>query len=190
MLWEWVALGVLFFLMRQTMSAREDARRLVGVLLTTTVVLAGLGIWQHFVFYPQAVRDYDQKRAELDRLRNEPAPLQEAAARQARIQEIESEWYVQGVPLDGSSRQLYEQRLRSSNEPCGMFALANSFAALLMVGLFAAFPLLRDAWTTRGVARGKFLAVAACTLLIAYCLVLTKSRTAWAGLFAGLLTWE
>jgi len=190
LMWEWISLGVLFLLLRQWLTTRATARRMAGVLLTTAVVLAALGIWQHFVFYPQAAREYDRNRAELDRLLSAPpaASPQEAAARRNRLRDLQAELFAQGVPLEGPARQLYEQRLRSSTEPFGLFGLANSFAGLLLVGLFAALAAAEHAWRG-GAPRARLAAAGAAVLLVGYCLVLTKSRTAWVGLLVGLGLW-
>jgi len=190
LMWEWISLGVLFLLLRQWLTTRAAARRMAGVLLTTTVVLAALGIWQHFVFYPQAAREYDRNRAELDRLLSAPpaASPQEAAANRDRLRNLQAELFAQGVPLEGPARQLYEQRLRASTEPFGLFGLANSFAGLLLVGLFAALAAAERAWRS-GASRARLAAAGAAVLLVGYCLVLTKSRTAWVGLLVGLGLW-
>src|SRR5262249_53706738 len=72
-----------------------------------------------------------------------------------------------------------------SSEPIGMFALANTLAGLLAwaaviwAGLLGAAD--RDAlWWQRTIA-------AALGMLLLYCLLLTKSRTAFVGLVAGIV---
>ncbi len=190
MMWEWVSLGVLFFLMRQIFFGPRDARRILTVLLTTTTVLAGLGVWQHYVFYPQATREYDAQKSELERLRKEilSAAPQQARNLQARIQEIESNFFAQGIPLEGPAQQLYEQRLRASTEPFGLFALANSYAGLLLPGLFVGLTSLAGVRAGNS-GRGSMVMIAFVVTLIGFALLLTKSRTAWVGLAVGLSSW-
>jgi hypothetical protein len=185
MLWEWVGLGVSFFLLRQTIRTAVDVRRVLLVLVTTTSVLAGLGLWQHYVFYPQTAAQYKQLRDELDRLENAPA---DQAARQ-RIRELHVEFASQEIPIQGPGRIAWESRLRSSTEPFGLFALANTFAGLLTAWLTVALGVLQRAWRP---IRAQWFAVGLITasvILMAFCLLLTKSRTAWAGFCTGLIIW-
>ena len=191
MTWEWVGLGVTFFLVRQTIRTQAERRRVLLALVVTTASLSGLGIWQHYVSYPNMVGDYDRMRSELDGLEEKaatPSTAQESAARARRIGELRLEFSSQNIPLEGPARALFEQRLRSSSEPFGLFALANTFAGLLIVGLIVGLALLAGAWQHTRTRTELFVAVLAVGL-IAFCLVLTKSRTAWAGLLAGLATW-
>ncbi|MGE3315209.1 MAG: O-antigen ligase family protein [Planctomycetaceae bacterium] len=190
MAWEWVSLGTLYFLLRQVMVDRASLRTLAVTIAATVVMLAGFGIWQHYVFYPSAVRDYDARRLELNQLKNAPpaATADESSRRMQRIRAIESEFYAEGVPASESGQQLFERRLRNSREPFGMFALANSFAGLLLVGFVLTLGLFADAISTGGPRRSTIM-LAAAALVIAYCLLLTKSRSALVGLAAGLVVW-
>lgn len=188
--WEWVGLAVSFFLIRQTVTTVNAARRLVTVMLTTAVCLAGLGLWQHYVFYPQTVEEYDRKSDELERLltASPPRTQSEAAGRLRRLRELH-EWFItRDIPPAGPARLLWEQRLRSSTEPFGMFALANTFAGFLLVWLVVALSLLGRAGRA-GTSWWNLTAVACATTLLAFCLILTKSRTAWVGLAAALAVW-
>ncbi len=221
MLWEWIGLGVAFFLIRQTVRTRAGAQRVLLVMVATAVSLSGLGLWQHYVFYPQAARHYQEQRNELDRLTlSSPGNniLQESQ-RLNRIRELRREFARQEIPLAGPGRSLWEQRLRSSTEPFGLFALANSFAGLLVVWLIVALAMIKGqrgrgaegqrnkgaegqrgkgAEGQRGRGAGQkngvthfcaFVPLPLCAFLLAFCLLLTKSRTAWVGLCAGLSTW-
>lgn len=187
MLWEWVGLGVSFFLIRQILRTSADIRRLILVMVSTATVLAGLGVWQHYVFYPQASQAYQQQRNELDRLLSAPLPTdpQDALRRQQRVREIESDFVRQDIPLDGPGRELFEQRLEASSEPFGMFALANTFAGLLLAWLIVA---LGGMVSSEFGVRNSILHVPN-SALMAFCLLLTKSRTAVVGLLAGLVVW-
>ena len=204
MAWEWLGLGVTFFLLRQIVPAqgpgageegREknrgrgagsspgdgSANRLAMIVATIGVVLAGLGIWQHYVYYPRAYEEYRGIESELDKLRENPA------GNARRIGELELKLQANGVPSEKAGRRQFENRLRFSNEPFGPFALANTFAGFLFVAIILAGDLFRAA--RRPLTKSGAIAWAAVFLLLVYCLVLTKSRTAWIALVVALAFW-
>lgn len=196
MLWEWTALAVSFTVLRRVFSSSADRRHLLVMLLAAIVALAGFGIWQHFVWYPQSAAQYEKIRQELDRLeRHRPAEGQvELSLRwQNRVDALRKELFDQGVEASmqsGPGRARLEDRLKHSTEPFGRFALANTFAGLLLVGLLLLCGLLWNA--VREAAPGKGVRIAfltAAVALVAYCLLLTKSRTAYVGLAAGVGMW-
>ena len=186
MFWEWSAVGMQFFLLRQTLTT---ACRRVAFLKTSVVlwtVLAGHGIWQHFVWYPSNVALYQSQRAELEELeQSRPADAQAAVRTASRMDAIRRDFVAQGVPLSGPQRGLFERRLRDSKEPIAFFALANSLG-----GMLATVVVLWVAWLCEmrpGSQRSKrrlVLGVAA-VLLVSGCLLLTKSRSALVGCGAG-----
>ncbi len=83
------------------------------------------------------------------------------------------------------------QRLLESTEPLGRFALANSLAAMLLVGLF----LIAGEWVGRRLSSGSAVSgrsgalglavLSVLTVVIAFVLLLTKSRTAMVGACCG-----
>lgn len=161
--WEWVGLGVCFFLIRQTVRTGVAARRLVGVMVAVGICLAALGLWQHYVSFPETRAEYQQNK-------------------------FNRAWMVEaGIPQDPTGRALFEERLKSS-EPFGMFALANTFAGLLLVWFLVAVGTITSAWQSRS-NKKEMLALILAAGLMAYCLILTKSRTAGVGLLAGLTVW-
>lgn len=191
MAWEWVGLGVTFFLLRQIVPAGaiqgsasrgvSFASRLALVVATVGVVLAGFGIWQHYVYYPRAYEEYRGIESELGKLRENPA------ANARRIGELQLKLEAQGVPSEKRGLEQFENRLRFSNEPFGPFALANTFAGFLLVAIILAGGLFRS--VRRPLTKGRVFAWAAAFLLLVYCLVLTKSRTAWIGIIVALFSW-
>lgn len=187
--WEWVGLGVACFLLRQTLPTVALARRLVGMMVIVSVTLAALGLWQHYIVYPSILREYEQKQGELIQLSELSAPTSrdEGYRRVGKLRELQR-WMMQnGIPQDETARALFENRLRSS-EPFGMFALANTFAGVLLVWFLAAIGGIAFLWRSRPDWR-KLIAPLAAVALIGFCLILTKSRTAWVGLAAGLGVW-
>lgn len=193
MLWEWVGVAVTFSLLRQTISP-QTRNRFVRTILVTTTALACYGLWQPMFWYPSNVREYESLRAELDSV--ESAPGLSPQERATRQQVLRAEFVSQGIPLSGPSQQLFERRLRDSQEPLGFFALANTFAGFMAVSLV----LLSGAFLHQILPKGNVLAsgmvphrnrwltalIAVAMLLAAYCLILTKSRTAWGGTLVGL----
>ncbi|QDT25987.1 O-antigen ligase family protein [Gimesia panareensis] len=188
MLWEWVALGFSFSLLRRVVAVPTLRITFLQCLLATIVLLSLYGIWQHHWMYRQLAQEYLSVRQQYD-----------AAVTPDASVKFQNELISMGVPahaLQGSSRQLWEDRLLKSNEPLGMFALANTFAGLLAVGFLISFAMsihsLFPPQTAEGApalrSRFQIGVYLLCTMLIGYCLILTKSRSAWGGLLAGLVS--
>ncbi len=117
----------------------------------------------------------------MERLRQDPA------ANARRIGQIEFSLQSQGVPSEKAGREQFEGRLRFSSEPFGPFALANTFAGFLFVALILAADLFLQ--SRRPLTLGTAIIWGIVLLLVLYCLVLTKSRTAWIGLVVALAFW-
>jgi len=210
MMWEWSALAVLISTLRQTLLSEAAKDRFHQTFLTLGITLAVLGIWQHYIWYPGNRIDYDTRRSELEQL--DSAESLSLSERQ-RQRDLQTQFLHDNIPLSGPQRDLFERRLRDSTEPLGFFALANSFAAilamvtvLLTAGLISALadalqnapgsspaqetgpenragPVrhfsIRD-WTQSNALQLAYLAV------VGFSLLLTKSRTAFAGTAAGI----
>ena len=194
MLWEWVGVAVTFSLIRQTITAESRARFLQTAMVVITA-LACYGIWQPAFWYPSNLRDYENLRAELTSVESssELSP-QEQTKRQL---ELRAQFVSRGIPLSGPALQLFERRLRDSKEPLGFFALTNTFAAfmatslVLLAGAMLRELLPKDAASNSKPAannRGFVCALGIALLLVAYCLLLTKSRSAWGGTLVGIAT--
>ncbi|MEJ7595153.1 MAG: O-antigen ligase family protein, partial [Planctomycetaceae bacterium] len=104
------------------------------------------------------------------------------------VNEITQLFQDREIPMYGSSRIAWENRLLSSSEPFATFSLANTLAGILATGLVL---LIGQASSTVGEQRRAswlstmLLVIQIC--LIAYCLILTKSRSAWLGTCVGLV---
>ncbi len=186
MFWEWVGLGLSFFLLRQVLRTKSHVRRLLTLMITAAVLLASLGIWQHYIEFPRLRANFERMRNEL----GEQSKIGTYSAQQ-KTARLQKELAEMGVPQNAVGRSLWENRLRST-EPFATFALANTLAGFLVAWLLAGAGFLafqtrlsdfRASATWRDA--GKLL----CLLLIGFCLVLTKSRTAWVGFVAGLCAW-
>ncbi len=176
MLWEWVALGLMFFLTRQMIRTACEARALVAVMMALAVVLAAYGFYQVFVGLPAAREQYAQNP---DRV----------------LREL-NQWF----PAGSAERMRFESRLQST-EPLGTFALTNSLAGFLVPWLVVALGIVLSMAQRPAIALpghetnqpwrwGTLLRAAglvACLLAVAGCLVLTKSRSAYVALLAGAL---
>ena len=174
--WEWIGLGIQFFLLRRLVWSLPSRQALLRVAVSTAIVTAGLGVWQHHVGYRQSIADYTALRERLDQARQ----TNDSHA----LRKVQAELSAMQIPQEGPALALWEQRLRDSREPFGLFALANSLAglqvSLILIGVVLV-PAARDSgWT-----RARQVALVAALLLLAYCIVLTKSRTAWVGLACG-----
>lgn len=193
MLWEWLAVAVTFSLMRQTITLQSRTRFLETVLVITTA-LACYGIWQPTFWYPSNLREYEALKAEMELVESSSEmPSQERLKRQ---RELRAEFVSRSIPLSGPAQQLFERRLRDSQEPLGFFALTNTLASFMTVAvvllagtlLNVLLPGRTEPPSTELNNRGLLCALGTALLLVAYCLVLTKSRSAWGGTLVGLGT--
>ena len=185
--WEWVGSGVLIWMLRQELTSLRVIRQLCLGLLLAGGVLAGFGLWQHYVGYGETSREYDRLVSDHDRLAERlhgdgVSPVSVSAGDVRKLESLRAEMARQQIPIEKSARQSLELRLKASSEPLGLFALANSFAGLLIVMGLIAVGLMGGGRTSR-------IALALLTAIIAFCLLLTKSRTAMVGLFAGIGWW-
>jgi len=189
MFFEWVGLGVAFFLTRQVLRTPSDAARLMRVGVAAAACLSALGIWQHYVSLPQTAAEYAQSRTELDTLQNSLAGgAPPNADNRMRIQELREELTSQGIALEGTGRILWESRLLDSSEPFAMFGLTNTLGGLLAAWLIIALAAMVSIWQ-HGIGPLRWVGPTFMVSLIGYCLLLTKSRTAWVGLTCGLMAW-
>lgn len=198
MIWEWVALGVLFPLLRSVLSKPEARREWLVVALAAVVTLSGYGLTQRYWFYPQMVAEYERLRQELDTL--EAAATDNGAINLPRIQKLRADLLASGLTgnmLSGTGRTLFEGRLKHSTDALGRFALANTFGGLLAVWwLILVVMTVRQFTDYRATVEakpsGRFGRLSRCvvlvmaTLIVGYCLLLTKSRTAYVGALVGL----
>ena len=196
MLWEWLAIAVTFTLLRQTITQGSRPKFLQAVLVVTTA-LACYGIWQPTFWYPANLKEYQKLKAEIESVESSSNLSPEEQFRRQR--ELRAEFVSRGIPLSGPSQQLFERRLRDSKEPLGFFALTNTLASFMAIGLILLAGtiiglLLPDhakvtsSETGKRISRNGIAVLGAALLLVTYCLVLTKSRSAWGGSIVGVGT--
>jgi hypothetical protein len=158
-MWEWVSLGAMCLVLRRSKAA-------LTVATTMLVVLAGHGIWQYAVDFPALRAEYaghvSGDGSALDRIRHQ------------------RELSLQGIPESESVRKLFADRL-ASLEPLGPFALANTLGGLLAVALLLGGASLLE--SKRSI--GQYVVGVLVLVPVAYCLFLTKSRTAFVAVLAG-----
>jgi O-antigen ligase len=191
MVWEWIGLGCALFMVRQVIFGQRERQQLLVVLLLVGATCAGLGLWQHYIWYPQIKHDYTQYRTALDALeRAEMEAAQPSFERSMRIGQLRSILSEQGIPLQGPQRELWENRIRNSTEPFGPHALANTLAGLLVFWWVLLTGQILGAgvrgWSSGWRIRVILLLV---NLMLLTCLALTKSRTAWVGGLVAVSLW-
>ncbi len=174
---EWLGLGAAWLLLIQLAAARGGRILLTETILAIAVGLACHGYWQCLVERAADVAWYEQLREELDSLEAEMG-----GRLNPRTAEIRAELRRQGVPLSGTGRAMFENRLVYSTEPTGPFALANTLAGILAVGVVLGAGCLVSA----GPGLWNRLLLFSGVLLTSGCLLLTKSRSAWLGAIVGL----
>lgn len=172
--WEWVALAALWFIARYAIVVNSARRGLLLAMIVTGTVLAGYGLYQHYVSHRQMAAEYGPL---FDQLRT--ATGSEAASIRQRLSR-------DGIPTEGPALILFEKRLRDSTEPLGLFALANTFGGCLAVCLILA---IGELWIGRqhGSPWRSLVPLLIAIAIIGWCLLLTKSRTAVIGTACGLV---
>lgn len=171
---EWFAIGAVWWIVRRVMRNVKARQWIVTLLIAIGVGTACIGIAQHHVSHGRQAKWYQQLRSRID------GGGVDAVVATQELKEAD-------VPLNGTSRELFERRLLASSEPIGPFALANTLGGLLAVALVlivgGLVQVLRD--QTQKVSLWSWSVLVIMTFLLGYCLLLTKSRTAWVGLCCG-----
>ncbi|MGA7496199.1 MAG: O-antigen ligase family protein [Isosphaeraceae bacterium] len=167
--WDWAGLGFAYVLARNLPRTRGESTVLAGALVVTAVAVSAYGLFQARVEIPQL----------QERFRHSPGQVMLEAK----------------VALDSQRVSVFADRLLGSNEPFSTFGLANSLAGFLVGPLVLAVAMMirnladekapGSRWGAIGLA-------AAPLLCILTCLILTKSRSAWIGLFlaVAVLAWQ
>lgn len=172
---EWTGIGLACWCMRRIPPGYLHL--LPSLIVALGIGISVLGILQYHVANERLADWYRSQAASLD-----------SSASVSDRQVVETEFQRLGIPLNAGRRELFERRLLDSSEPTGPFALANTFGGALAVAFVFIIAGLLSALSNQEKVR--FVSVlAVCVLLAAvgYCLVLTKSRTAWVGCLVGVI---
>ncbi len=172
--WEWIAIGIVWLVFRHGIVEWPQRSALLRAMIVTGTVLGSYGLYQHHVSHPQLVAEYSPL---FDRLRS--ASGSEAAAIAQKLAQA-------GIPTEGPALVLFEKRLRDSREPMGLFALANTFGGCLAVCLLLTLGEVLAA-RQRGAGLRSLVPLMVAAGVMGWCLLLTKSRTAWIGSASGML---
>ncbi|MFO0975643.1 MAG: O-antigen ligase family protein [Planctomycetaceae bacterium] len=192
---EWGGIAAAWCLLRVLSQERRTVLATTETILAIAVGLACFGIWQHHFFYAQGSSEYLAARQELDDALKSGSP-----GSLATVSRLVAAFQRQGIPLDGPARQLWENRLLHSTEPLGTFALTNTLAGILAAAFVLQAGLIRRAFGVPSEAQGpksgsaavaspsRWTILVAClqAIVLLYCLILTKSRSAWCGAFCGI----
>lgn len=185
---EWFGLLAAWWcLSRQCVSGRGMAM-LLELVAAIAVGQACLGIVQHHVVYAANGEWYRERREILDAwLGRGESDLLRSGISYAQVQQILGEFRELQIPLEGAGRLLWENRALYSQEPIGTFALANTLAGLLAAGLLILAARLMGRLRSGGVRLSavEWIRLVLPVLICGYCLVLTKSRSAWLGVLLG-----
>ena len=193
MAWEWLASLLLWFEFRKRFESGHGGT-LIRTVLTLCVVLATYGIWQNQVWF----KENATLAASWESLHSRSTPLTPEEA--SRLDAIDDSLGSDFRSATGGTKRMLLDRMRST-EPIGCFGLANSLSGLLAVGLWLTLanglslfrrPVNHDPQFAPGLLQrwGPRLIVAAVYAVLAVCLIMTKSRTALAGLLiAGGVYW-
>lgn len=174
--WEGLGIAIGWFLISQECRDFAFRRELLTCLVAAGAASAGLGLYQHYVEFPQTAAKYAPL---FDRLK-QAAPIEAASIRKTLASE--------NIPADGPSLVLFEKRLRDSREPLGFFALANSFGGLLAVCLVLSVSVAVSVVQKNDRLKWKQLSPWLLMIVVlGWSLLLTKSRTAWIGTGIGLV---
>lgn len=171
----WTAIAVCTGLCRILATDERCRRAMVHLIAGLGIGVAAFSIWHSQVYYAQEGSKYLEQRRILDESTD--------AAAVARVQQ---EFARQGIPLDGAGREQFEQRLQNSTEPFGPFALANTLAGVLAVTLVLLGGGIVSTWRDGVRSRTQLVLPLLAMAVVTWCLVLTKSRTAWTGAMVGL----
>ncbi|HTM52512.1 MAG TPA: O-antigen ligase family protein [Pirellulales bacterium] len=163
MLWQWVGAGLVYFLTRQLIAGAQETRALAAAMVGLALALSAFGYYQVFVSLP------------ADR-----------AAYAANPEQVMLESLGQVYPEGSPERLRFEDRLKST-EPLATFALTNSLAGVLVAWLVVAIGIAWQTLAKRDSAADllRTSVIAVNLAAIAGCLILTKSRSAYAGFAVG-----
>ena len=175
-MWQWIAFGVGFLMIRQLVDCSRTSRALCAVMLALAVSLSLEGMYESFYVVPQRYHRYFDNNETV------------------RLEMLQQAGIVapKGTPM----RYHFESRLQST-EPTTTFSLTNSLAGFLAPWLVIAIGMTvlcyrsgEKGKTLPGSRRDRLLGIAPeliVCILLGFCLLLTKSRSGWIAVGVGML---
>lgn len=166
MTWEWIGLGLTYFLARQLPKSALQMRVLVAIMIALATAIAVLGLYQVAVTLPAERAAYE---ADPDRVLSELG-----------------QWFEPG----SAERARFEARL-ASTEPLATFALTNSLAGVLVAWIIVhsgvVWQMVRAQRSAPldGLALVRLVVALGVLAIMLVCLALTKSRSAYLALVVG-----
>jgi hypothetical protein len=159
-LWLWLAMGLLYLCVRQLATTRRSQR---AALSAWIALAAGLSVYGYF----QVGYSYPQQRARY-------------------AQDPERELQLAGIdaPPGTPQRRHFEDRM-ASIEPTATFVLTNSLAGFLVPTIVLLIGVGGAMWHAAPRPWKRLAATLLLLLIMAGCLLLTKSRSAYLALVAG-----
>jgi hypothetical protein len=158
-LWDSLAMGLLFLLARQILNTEQDIRSVIAVMVGLAIGMAAVAVHQYFVTMPIDVAAYESAKHSTKELYNETG---------------------QWLPPGSAARFRFEARL-DSRLPAATFALSNSLAGFVVAWLTMLVGL-----TLVARRRTVILASLVLSVLMIGCLWLTGSRTAGVAAMVGM----
>ena len=179
---EWSAVGAAWWASRGLVRNVDGRQWIVSLVIALSVGAAIVGISQHHVTYARQGEWYRQQRAKIDETNG---TLGVRAAVEGAL--AANDFRRQEIPTTGQARELFERRLLDSSEPTGPFALANTLGGILAVVLVLLIGgILQNLREHARMDLSVWAVIAIVLFVVGYCLLLTKSRTAWVGLVVGI----
>ncbi len=167
--WEWVGLGFVYLLLRNLPRTPNESKALAGAIVATAVAVSAYGLYQVKVELPLLQAEFKRNPGQVMQKLN--------------------------IERGTRSEEMLKNRLMESSEPFSTFTLANSLAAYIAGGLVLLLGVTLTVLVRPGALPSRWPAiamVAPLALVLLVCLLLTKSRSAYLGVFVSscLLAWH
>lgn len=183
--WEWGGIAVAWLVLRELFPRSAHRALLLRCILLAAVSLSSLGIWQHFVWFPQLTREFREMVALREKSQT---PTGLSLAERERMNQLSATLGDEFLKVDAQGRSLLTDRATASTEPIGLFALANTLAAVTLAGWLMTLHASSHVWLHERQLRA-WLPWLACLAILSLCLLLSKSRGAWLAACCTLVVW-
>lgn len=155
-LWQWTGFAIAFVVIRQLTQRVEFRTGIILLMLSVAIGISTAGLYQRWIVFPSMQSEYKNLSEE-------------------QRQQVLREGGINNVQPDSRERRMWENRLYST-DTTATFVLANSLAIFLTPWFVCA---LAFAMSRSHLGKPVGWAMIAGLILIGFCLILTKSRTAF-----------